>query len=218
MPREECDAFVQEMTEAKENATAETTRVNEAVETHVERWKRDAKKVRDEASTATRECADAVADLKRRVDGLDASDQHRFERAWESVQKTHDAFAAEILDVGRSQRALEERWRESNASLRGDVRARRSVLRPDAKAPLEPANAREEKARVRRPTEIGTARDEGALSKFRAQGAAKLLFGSGAKLGGKPASRGEENVGGRGTAPGGSARRGGGGGGPTAFR
>ena len=218
MPREECDAFVQEMTEAKENATAVTTRVNEAVETHVERWKRDAKKVRDEASTATRECADAVADLKRRVDGLDASDQHRFERAWESVQKTHDAFAAEILDVGRSQRALEERWRESNASLRGDVRARRSVLRPDAKAPLEPANAREEKARVRRPTEIGTARDEGALSKFRAQGAAKLLFGSGAKLGGKPASRGEENVGGRGTAPGGSARRGGGGGGPTAFR
>ena len=83
---------------------------------------------------------------------------------------------------------------------------------------MEPANAREEKARVRRPTEIGTARDEGALSKFRAQGAAKLLFGSGAKLGGKPASRGEENVGGRGTAPGGSARRGGGGGGPTAFR
>lgn len=172
LTRADGDEWIAEMRLAREACEAEVETTRDDMNRHRQRWERDVSRVHEEFKRTKDECKERIERVVQRLEDHTANDHHRTEKIWEEVQEANKEFIAELDDLGSRQRDLEQRWQESNELLRGE---------PAMKA--EEAWAERAEVTTSRPTGIGSAGQK-ALAKFRAQGAAQLLFGKGSKAGG----------------------------------
>ena len=154
----------------------------DAVERHKTRWERDVGRVREEAAAARRACDESVREVREKIERHAASDHLRVEAVERELHEANKDFIEDLDELAARQRDLEERWRSANETLRGERQPSETLADKRWAATREHAAA-ETRAMVARPKGMGTAMDEAALGRFRAQGAAELLFGRGSRTG-----------------------------------
>ena len=159
----------------------EVEETRDAVERHKTRWERDVGRVREEAAAARRACDESVREVREKIERHAASDHLRVEAVERELHEANKDFIEDLDELAARQRDLEERWRSANETLRASAnRPRRSRIRGGRR---RGNTRRRRRARQARPKGMGTAMDEAALGRFRAQGAAELLFGRGSRTG-----------------------------------
>ena len=187
MTREEAETLRASFRTAVEKCEGEVEETRDVVERHKTRWERDVGRVREEAAAARRACDESVREVREKIERHAASDHLRVEAVERELHEANKDFIEDLDELAARQRDLEERWRSVNETLRGERQPSETLADKRWAATREHAAA-ETRAMVARPKGMGTAMDEAALGRFRAQGAAELLFGRGSRTG-----RGDED-------------------------
>lgn len=182
MTREEAETLRASFRTAVEKCEGEVEETRDAVERHKTRWERDVGRVREEVAAARRACDESVEEVRAKIQHHAASDHLRVEAVEKELHEANKDFIEDLDELAARQRDLEQRWRSANETLRGERQPSETPADKRWAATREHAAA-ETRAVVARPKGMGTAMDEAALGRFRAQGAAELLFGRGSRTG-----------------------------------